>query len=419
MRSWIAGWFVGLMLLLSLASVAVAAEVRGGEGEGEIFRLPTGEVISDDLYVAAEEIFIDGIVEGDLVAAGGYIEVNGRVAGDVILTGGGIMINGAIEDDARLAGGGITIAGAISDDLFVAGGGPFWPGGPAMPIRVGERSIAGGVQLANSASVGGDAYIVGGEGSINGAIEGDLFSGMGALVFAGRVDGDAQLYGQSLQVRDSARVKGTLRYGSDDAAVIPAGVAANVQEEARVAGEVEQEVRVNPLWSVLGWLWRTVLLLLGFALLAWLLWTFAPHFLTTSTNAIEARPVEAGLYGLVAAAVVIPLAGVSVVLSAIFWGWLGGLLAATFLFGAIGLLWFLSPLLAGAWIGRWLAGRGYVASALPALVAGVLVIVLLARLVSLVPCFGPLTVSVIYLLSYALALGGLILARRGIGIEAS
>ncbi|HEY7712235.1 MAG TPA: hypothetical protein VIG57_19645, partial [Candidatus Entotheonella sp.] len=122
-------WRIVILTSIALISYAFypghawAAEVRGGEGDGDIFRLPAGEVINDDLVVAAGEIFIDGMVEGDLVAAGGYIEVNGHVTGDVLVAGGGIVVNGRIDDDARIAGGGVTLAGSIGDDLFVAGGG--------------------------------------------------------------------------------------------------------------------------------------------------------------------------------------------------------------------------------------------------------------------------------------------------------
>ena len=114
----------------------------------------------------------------------------------------------------------------------------------------------------------------------------------------------------------------------------------------------------------------------------------------------------------VAAALLLPVAIVLGILFAIFWGWTGATAIALLILGAIGLLWILSPLLAGYWLGRLLAARGYVSGRLLAMLAGVLLIVLVARLVTVVPCIGVLTASVIYLLSFVMALGGLILARR-------
>jgi uncharacterized membrane protein len=45
--------------------------------------------------------------------------------------------------------------------------------------------------------------------------------------------------------------------------------------------------------------------------------------------------------------------------------------------------------------------------------AGVLAIVVAARLLSVIPCVGVLAAGLIYLVSFALTLGGIILARRG------
>lgn|GEM_PF-4371680 len=44
----------------------------------DIYRLPAGEVITDDLYIAASEIYIDGTVEGDLIAGGRTIVTMAR-----------------------------------------------------------------------------------------------------------------------------------------------------------------------------------------------------------------------------------------------------------------------------------------------------------------------------------------------------
>jgi cytoskeletal protein CcmA (bactofilin family) len=404
---------IALISYVYYANHAWAAEIRGGEGGGEVFRLPAGEVIHDDLVVAAGEVIIDGTVEGDLVAAGGYIEVNGHVTGDVLLAGGGVVVNGRIDDDARIAGGGVTLAGSVGDDLFVAGGGPVWPGGPVMPFQVRGRNIAQGVQVASSATVGGDAYIAGGQGVIDGAVNGDLFAGMGQIVFGGRVGGDARLYGQTLRVRNEANVAGVLRYRSSDAMTPPPGVAASIEAETAQATEpADAGAPGRRLWSVVAWLWRTVLLAAGFALLAWLLWQLAPGFLESSGRAIAARPVEAALYGIVAAALLLPVAIVLGLLFGIFWGWAGAVAVALLILSVVTLLWLLSPLLAGYWLGDLLLARGHASSRLLALLAGVLLIVLVARLVAIVPCIGVLTASVIYLLSFVMALGGLILTRR-------
>lgn len=400
-----------ILLPLFLTGRALGADVRGGD-DNAIFRLPVGQVINDDLYVTAGEIYIDGTVEGDLVAAGGYIEVNGTVTGDALLMGGGIVVNGSIQDDARLAGGGVTLAGQVNDDLFAAAGGAFWPGGPSWPIMINGRAIAQGLQLQGSANIGGDAYLVGGQGVIAGTVIGNLFGGMGKLVFAGNVRGDAQLYAQDLQVRETGQVKGVLRYRSDRSVDVPAGIAASIEPEIVTPAEAVQTAQPALFWRLLGWLWRTFLLAVGFSLLAWLLWHFFPGLFTTTTQAMARQPMEVGLYGLVGAALLLPLTLALVFLAGFFWGWGGALAAAAGAFGGLGLLWLFSPLITGHWIGQRLAALGYPLAPLPLLIIGTLAIVLLARLLALIPCVGMVMAGMLYLVSFALTLGSLGVGRR-------
>src|SRR5690606_22801043 len=138
-QSWLTILLIGLLGFV-LTGSALAAETASGE----VYRLAAGEVIEDDLYVGAGELYSDGTTEGDLIATGGYIEINGVVTGDAIMAGGGIHLNGAVQDDVRAAGAGVTISGTIGDDLVAAGGGgqPF-----VFPFQVNGRTIEQGVQL--------------------------------------------------------------------------------------------------------------------------------------------------------------------------------------------------------------------------------------------------------------------------------
>lgn len=407
---------LSLLLLLLCADSALGADVRGGD-DNAVFRLPVGQVISDDLYVTAGEIYIDGTVEGDLIAAGGYVEVNGTVTGDALLAGGGIAVNGTIQDDARLAGGGVTVAGQVGDDLFVAAGGPFWPGGPSWPIMVNGRAVAQGLQLQGSANIGGDAYLAGGQGVVAGTVVGNLFGGMGRLVFAGNVLGNAQFAAQDLQVRETGQVKGTLRYRSERAVDVPAGVAGTLEPEVVTPAATAQADQPGFFWRLLGWLWRTVLLVVGFSLLAWLLWHFFPRLFTVTTHALASQPVEVGLYGLVGAALLLPLILALIFLAGFFWGWSGALLTAGGALGLAGLLWLFSPLIVGHWVGQQLAALGYQVGPVARLIGGTLLIVLVARLFALIPCVGIVMAGMIYLLSFALALGSFWLGRSRVGVS--
>ncbi len=81
-----------VLLLVLLTGTAVAAEMVSQE----LFRVPEGTIINDDLYVSANETYIEGIVQGDLLVSGSYLEINGTVEGDVLFVGLGLMITGDV-----------------------------------------------------------------------------------------------------------------------------------------------------------------------------------------------------------------------------------------------------------------------------------------------------------------------------------
>jgi hypothetical protein len=152
------------------------------------------------------------------------------------------------------------------------------------------------------------------------------------------------------------------------------------------------------------WWQSSGLPLLGFALLSALLLWRAPQALTRPAQAISDHPWRTLLIGLLAAqfSLILPLAtGALVAATSVFWGWFPGVLLAIALLAGFGLLWFLSPLITGVWLGRRLGlalGRGPLE--VPLLIAGVVLLALLGQL----PTIG----LPVYLLSFVLAMGALI-----------
>lgn len=389
---------VGL-IVLAVTGGALAAEFAGDEN---VYRLAAGEVVNDDLYVGSGEIYIDGTVKGDLIAFGGYIEINGIVEGDLIAAGGGIVLRGQVMDDVRVAGAGIHITGAVGDDLFAAGGGGQ---GVAFPVQIGNRSIQQGIRLGEPTQIGGDAVIVGGDGRIDGQIGGDLWAAMGMMTLLGQVQGNAEMQVGSLRVEEGSRVAGTLRYTSPDETAIPAAVSGEIRYDAPTPAAEQQ---VSFVARAVGWLVRTVLMLAGFALLGWLLLRFAPTLLTRPVAAIQEKPLESGLYGLLASVLLIfiPILSILlVVLVGFFWGAFSAVVTALFLLGGLALVWLFSPLITGLWLGEQIVDRaGQQTTAIVALLVGVLLLVVIGR----IPILGWL----VYLLSFALALGGVLRGRR-------
>jgi hypothetical protein len=402
---------LAVVMLLLFSGTALAAEVV----QGDPYILPRGEVVSDDLYVTGSEVIIDGTVEGDLVVAAGYVEINGVVMGDLLAAGGAVVITGVVQDDVRAAGGGVILSGSVGDDFFGAAGGG-WPGMAAIPamatMQIQDRSIPQGLQVAAGATIGGDAYVAGGQGLVAGSVGSDLNAAMGILTFGGRVAGDANLNAESLTVQESALVQGELRYSTGRDTVIPEGAAASIEQRPRDSDATAASR--NPVRGFFVWLWRTALALVGYLLVGWLLWAFAPRQLTGPVAVLEERPAEAGIIGLLIAVAVLPVAAALTFLAVIFWGWFpGAVIMLTFIFGLAALVWLLSPVITGLWVGRKLAqATGVVEGDLPSLLLGIMVIVLVGRLLTVVPCIGDLAFQLIYLASFALAVGSWFLARR-------
>jgi len=385
---------LGVVLSVTVTQTARAAAFVGTN----IYRLPAGEVITDDLYITASEIYIDGTVKGDLIAAGSTIVINGTVTGDALLAGASIQLNGRVDGDMRAAGAEVAVAGTIGEDLIAGGG-----GGTSFPISAANQTVDPGIRLADSAQIGGDALIGAGAGSIDGAIVGDLWLAMGATTLAATVGGDAEIASETLSVAETADIAGALRYTTPVPNPALEAIATTAQYTAPTPAQ-----RPDPLATVLGWVLRTALVLAGFALLAWLTLRLAPRLLTGPASALAAQPGRAGLYGLLTALLFIflPLASALLVfVMVMFWGWFPGVVLGLALFGVLAMLWFFSPLITGLWLGRWLATTlGREANDLAALLGGVLLLALLGRL----PYVGWL----VSLASFVLALGALIVARR-------
>ena len=386
---------VAFMAFLAVAasSAALSAEFAGDE----TYRLAEGEIVDDDLYVAATEIYIDGIVQGDLIAIASYIEIGptGVVEGDLWTMAGGVVIHGTVLDDLRAAGGGLELSGTVADDAFLGAGG----GQANIPTGMGTQAVPAGLSVTGE--IGGDTFVAAGGADISGRIGGDFLGAMGTLEFSGAVTGDADIQVGEFTVYDAARFDGVLKYSAPEQHQFPAGVTRDIQYEAPPATETAGGTIVG---AIFGWIFRTVAIGIGVAILGWLLMRFRPSILVRPAAAIQSNPVETGLYGLLAAVllVFIPIASIIlVVFTWTFWGVFPGIAMFIFLFASSALVWFLSPLLTGYWLGEKIGERlGGDHSPLLLFLMGALLIVVLGR----IPFLGWL----VYLLSFLLALGGLL-----------
>ena len=404
------------VLLVGAAPIAQAAEqVQSAQfAEGEHYVLPAGETVADDLYVSAGDVTIDGTVDGDLVAFGGYIAINGEVTGDLIASAGGVTIDGKVGDDARVAAGGVTVNGSVGDDLIAAGGGAA-PGGFVYPINIAGRNVPAGLFVNSTATVGGDAYLVGGTGVVAGTVAGDLFTGMNDLRFSGKVGGDANLHGSTIAVADNAQVRGTLAYetgagnaGAAGVNAVPPGIAPVVAPILRTpeAPPPEEPLLNRLIW----WMISLARVLLGLLAVGALLLALTPGFAGTVSGELRRDPWFALGFGLLFVLVMFPLGMLLVGLAWLFWGAApGGLAVSFFLLGLGGILWIVSPALTGRWLGQLILPAE---QPLLQLFTGGVLILLAARAAQWLPIGGWFVSWLILLASFTLAAGAILAAYR-------
>ena len=389
-------WLVltlAVFLAVAVSSAALSAELS----DDGIYLVAQGEIVDDDLYLGANEIYINGTVKGDLIAGAQYIEIGptGVIEGDLWAGASSIVVAGAVLDDLRVAAGGVEVSGRVGDDAFLTGGGgPF-----DFSFDTGFPSIDQGLRI--SGEIGGDLFAFAGGADISGSIGGDFFGGMGALDFAGVIAGDANIQAGEFDVDDTARIGGELNYTASEPLELPGSIARDISFEAT---EPDEDVGGSIVGAFIRWVLRTAAIVIGVVILGWLLLRFRPNTLLRPAAAIRANPLQTGVYGLIAAAllVFIPIASVILVIfTAALWGVLPAVAMFVFLVSASALVWFFSPLLTGYWLGEAIGRRmGGDRAPFYLLLLGTLLIVILGRL----PVLG----WIVYLLSFLLALGGLL-----------
>lgn len=246
-------WIIsGCVIVLLVASAAHAATTRGGDR----VVVDAGEVVADDLVVAASELVIDGRIEGDLVAAAETITINGVVTGDVLAAANRIVIAGSVGDDARLAAGVLELRAeaGVGDDLFGA---------------------AGTLTTAAASRVGGALAAAGSDVTLRGAVAQRADVAGQQLIFGGSVGDALVAYGDAVQVEASARVTGALTaYSPAPPAVAPGaqlGVVTHIRTE-RSDADAGTAAPVDGVAALLfDFLRQLATLLLVGAMLVWLL----------------------------------------------------------------------------------------------------------------------------------------------------
>ena len=185
---WVMVLAIVFVLAFSATTPVQAAVIIEDDGD-----VAADEVIDDDLIISAENVNINGTVNGFVLAAGNLVNINGTVNGDVIAAGS--VIN--VSEDAVITGN--LFAGSSIVNIAGQVDGSIASGSTAMNIRdgasVGRNVYYGGfgLEIEPDAVVGSDVRVGAYQVVMNGDIGKQLVAGAEAVELGGTVGGDAKL----------------------------------------------------------------------------------------------------------------------------------------------------------------------------------------------------------------------------------
>jgi cytoskeletal protein CcmA (bactofilin family) len=344
-------------LLMIFTTVPVLAfDARSG---GRI-NVTSGEVVDDDLYVAAEAVTIDGTINGDLWAAASTVTVNGAVTGSVMAAAETVNIGGEVDHAVRAVGQTLSISGNVNGDLMVAGA---------------------EVNIASTATIKGDLLLAAGNIRIDGLIEGDV-KGYGDEVAIGNgVKGNVDLKVESLTLLPTANIQGDLTYTSEEEA--------DIQSGAQIAGAIthnlppvkEEPAKAFPPFGIVGKVIRFLMALLAGLVII----LIAQRRLTSIAESIRSKPGASAGWGALIVFIA-PIAAVLVCFTVV------GIPVGLIALGLWGMALYLAQIPVGLFIGRWIIGRFRAvegkAIMVGALALGLVLLKLLELLLGLIPLPG-------------------------------
>lgn len=353
-------------ILAVLGSVVVASTLSCvGSGHRNYTRLGADVVIS-----GGSMLYPGDSVSGDAIIVGREVDVRTGIGGDYLGAAGNQSIGGRIHGSIRAAGGEIHVSGTVDRNATIAGG---------------------SVTLDSTADIARNAYLVGGNVWVYGAVRGYLLASAGNVVLNGTVGRDVEVRGDELRIGPHAVITGNLRYR------VPAGKV-HIDSAARISGKVTA-LPVSRGWSLTHWLWT-----LGFLVVGGLVVALLPRFTEKAAETIPERPVRSALVGL-GAFILIPFAIIIAAITVI------GLPLAIVVALLYGIVAYLSAVPVAVWVGRLLLGArarvGRQGALLAFLVGGILVLV-----VQVIPVLGPIVMAVAVCLGFGAILLQTLAVRR-------
>lgn len=198
---------IGMCLLL--AEPALAARLASGPS----FNLPADQTQVGDLYFGGSDLRLEGPVFGSIAAGCQTASVQSRLTGNLFLGCQTAEVSGPVGGDVVAFCQKLTIADSVA--------GAVRTGAASVRIEgaVGQDVVAGcgRLEIGSRSEVAGDVIAASGVFQLGGKVRGDVRVAANVIHVAGIVDGDLVCRVEdALVLGDSARVFGDLRYWSHE-----------------------------------------------------------------------------------------------------------------------------------------------------------------------------------------------------------
>ncbi len=281
---------IGLALILLLSLVPWAqAEPQSEVIGGDYYRSGSG---SGELLNATRDVFVTGA----------SVTVRGQAAGDVHVTGFDIDVE-IDADNAYAAGVSVAIWSDIASDL---------------------TAVGSSVKTATSSRTSGNARLIGGTVTVNGAVDGALMVAGGEVIIDAPITGDVRVTGGRIEFGSTAKIGGMLTYSAPSEisihdSVIPAD---RITYKPMALGNVFQrhedwEMQDLPLVPTFVSVLAGFIVTLAFiVLVAALFLAFAPKMVEARRLAAISRPglnLVVGVLGLSVLFGLTPIAGMTII----------------------------------------------------------------------------------------------------------
>lgn len=215
MKTFIIKFYLLLALFLPFSSPAQAAEDK----DQKIIHIPSSEIVTTNIYALADEITIDGIINGDLIALSKKITINGQIDGDLIAISPEIIINGPIGGNVRVIGDNLSVNSLVSRNITAT----------ALKIALTEKS-----------QTSWDVYLAGKEILVNGKIDGSLKALAEQINLSGEINGDVDVKIPTKKEINGLRLDTTLIGGN---LIYESPKIAEISDYSSIKGEVYSNLK--------------------------------------------------------------------------------------------------------------------------------------------------------------------------------